>query len=339
MSTIKEIAERAGVSTATVSNVIHGNTKKVSPSTIELIEKLIQEMGYVPKMGLSVLNNGSSKMIAVVIHTHKQYEDAVISDPFYGAIIGFIEEKLRVLGYYMLLYSTDDVNEVFRTVMAWNIDGIIALSFSRNDCNKIWFLTHKPLISIDSYGISHDDTNVTNIGLDDSTGGALMVKYILECGYKNILVCATNDYGVDQARWLGAKDAFEKNTGKNEDKVIRLINIGNSITKRESVYQQLIRQVPFSKRTAAFFLSDYYAIEAISYLSGKGIRIPTDLGIAGFDDITYAHLTVPKLTTIQQSMERKAELAVSELMQAIHEPVYLGKEVILDVSLIARDSI
>ena len=110
MTTIKDIAERAGVSTATVSNVIHGNTKKVSPATIELIENLIKEMGYVQKMGLSVLNNSSSKMVAVVIHTHKKYEDAVISDPFYGTIIGFIEEKLRLLGYYMLLYSTDDVN-------------------------------------------------------------------------------------------------------------------------------------------------------------------------------------------------------------------------------------
>ena len=83
MTTIKDIAERAGVSTATVSNVIHGNTKKVSPATIELIENLIKEMGYVQKMGLSVLNNSSSKMVAVVIHTHKKYEDAVISDPFY----------------------------------------------------------------------------------------------------------------------------------------------------------------------------------------------------------------------------------------------------------------
>lgn len=253
MTTIKDIAERAGVSTATVSNVIHGNTKKVSPATIELIENLIKEMGYVQKMGLSVLNNGSSKMVAVVIHTHKKYEDAVISDPFYGKIIGFIEEKLRLLGYYMLLYSTDDVNEVFRTVMAWNIDGVIALSFSRNDCNKIWHLIHKPVVCIDAYGISHDDTPVTNIGLDDSTGGALMSEYLLQCGYENILVCATNDYGVDYSRWTGAREMFEELTAGNKEKKIRLINIGETQITRESFYQQLLRQIPFPTKTAAFF--------------------------------------------------------------------------------------
>lgn len=339
MTTIKDIAERAGVSTATVSNVIHGNTKKVSPATIELIEKLIKEMGYVQKMGLSVLNNGSSKMVAVVIRTHKKYEDAVISDPFYGKILGFIEEKLRGQGYYMMLYSTDDVNEVFRTVMAWNIDGVIALSFSRNDCNKIWHLIHKPVISIDAYGISHDDTPVTNIGLDDSTGGALMAEYLLQCGYDNILVGATNDYGVDYSRWTGAKEMFDEAIEGDCEKKIRLVNIGETVIARESFYQQILRQVPFPKRTAIFFLSDFFAIEAISYLASRGLRVPEDLGIAGFDDITYAHLTVPKLTTIHQNMERKAELAVEELLNAIEDPVYMGKEVLLDVMLIARDSV
>lgn len=339
MTTIKDIAERAGVSTATVSNVIHGNTKKVSPATIELIEKLIKEMGYVQKMGLNVLNNGSSKMVAVVIHTHKEYEDAVISDPFYGKILGFIEAKLRGQGYYMMLYSTDDVNEVFRTVMAWNIDGVIALSFSRNDCNKIWHLVHKPVISIDAYGISHDDTPVTNIGLDDSTGGALMTEYLLQCGYDNILVGATSDYGVDYSRWTGAKEMFDEITDGDREKKIRLVNIGETVVTRESFYQQILRQIPFPKKTAIFFLSDYFAIEAISYLASRGIRVPEDLGIAGFDDITYAHLTVPKLTTIHQNMERKAELAVTELLNAIGDPVYMGKEVLLDVMLIARDSV
>ena len=71
MATIKEIAQRAGVSTTTVSNVIHGKTKKVSPANIQKIENLIREMGYVQKMGLRVLNKEKSQLIAVVINYHK----------------------------------------------------------------------------------------------------------------------------------------------------------------------------------------------------------------------------------------------------------------------------
>ena len=78
MGTIKEIAEKAGVSTTTVSNVIHGKTKKVSPATIQKIEALIKEVGYVQKRGLRVLNNEKSQLIAVVINYHKEFKDSIL---------------------------------------------------------------------------------------------------------------------------------------------------------------------------------------------------------------------------------------------------------------------
>ncbi len=84
LATIKEIAEKAGVSTTTVSNVIHGKTKKVSPATIQKIEALIKEVGYVQKRGLRVLNNEKSQLIAVVINYHKEFKDSILGDPFYG---------------------------------------------------------------------------------------------------------------------------------------------------------------------------------------------------------------------------------------------------------------
>ena len=99
MATIKEIAEKAGVSTTTVSNVIHGKTKKVSPATIQKIEALIKEVGYVQKRGLRVLNNEKSQLIAVVINYHKEFKDSILGDPFYGKIIGFIEEYVQKQGY------------------------------------------------------------------------------------------------------------------------------------------------------------------------------------------------------------------------------------------------
>ena len=113
MATIKEIAEKAGVSTTTVSNVIHGKTKKVSPATIQKIEALIKEVGYVQKRGLRVLNNEKSQLIAVVINYHKEFKDSILGDPFYGKIIGFIEEYVQKQGYYLMLYSTKDIEEIF----------------------------------------------------------------------------------------------------------------------------------------------------------------------------------------------------------------------------------
>lgn len=136
MATIKEIAEKAGVSTTTVSNVIHGKTKKVSPATIQKIEALIKEVGYVQKRGLRVLNNEKSQLIAVVINYHKEFKDSILGDPFYGKIIGFIEEYVQKQGYYLMLYSTKDIEEIFQMVAGWDVDGVIAISFSRHNCEK-----------------------------------------------------------------------------------------------------------------------------------------------------------------------------------------------------------
>ena len=219
MATIKEIAQRAGVSTTTVSNVIHGKTKKVSPANIQKIENLIREMGYVQKMGLRVLNKEKSQLIAVVINYHKDFKDSIIGDPFYGKIIGFIEKYVQELGYYLMLYSAKDTDKIFQMVMGWDVDGVIAISFSKSNCEKIYQLINKPIVSIDAYGEldAGQENHVLNIGLDDESGGYLMTKYLLECGYEHIQVCAGRDNGVDHLRYMGAqraaKDCKEKAEG------------------------------------------------------------------------------------------------------------------------------
>ena len=163
MVTIKEIAELAGVSTTTVSNVIHGKTKKVSPGTIQKIDKLIKELGYVQKMGLRVLSKENSQLIAVVINSHREFKDSILGDPFYGQILGFIEKYARELGYYVMFYSAKDMDQIFQMVMGWNIDGVIAVSFSKRNCEKIYQLTKKPIVSIDAYGELEDQQDKQRI--------------------------------------------------------------------------------------------------------------------------------------------------------------------------------
>ena len=92
MTIIKEIAEMAGVSMTTVYNVLHGNVKKVSKANMEKIQALLDEYHYVPKMGLRALKNNSSKIIGVVIHTSRYYENTVISDTFYSHVISFFSK-------------------------------------------------------------------------------------------------------------------------------------------------------------------------------------------------------------------------------------------------------
>ena len=334
MATIKEIAEKAGVSTTTVSNVIHGKTKKVSPATIQKIEALIKEVGYVQKRGLRVLNNEKSQLIAVVINYHKEFKDSILGDPFYGKIIGFIEEYVQKQGYYLMLYSTKDIEEIFQMVAGWDVDGVIAISFSRHNCEKIYQLIKKPIVSIDAYGNAAKDSHLVNIGLDDESGGYQMVKYLLECGNEHIKVCAGRDSGVDHLRYIGAERAMEDYAGENQK--MQFIALGMNKEKRRESYEWLLRRR--QPKTALFFLSDMYALEAMNYFADKNIQIPQEIGIAGFDDIIYSEYSNPRLTTVKQDVEEKAKRAVEILLKQIDGQNTEEKEIKLPVRLMKRKS-
>ena len=311
MATIKEIAQRAGVSTTTVSNVIHGKTKKVSPANIQKIENLIREMGYVQKMGLRVLNKEKSQLIAVVINYHKDFKDSIIGDPFYGKIIGFIEKYVQELGYYLMLYSAKDTDKIFQMVMGWDVDGVIAISFSKSNCEKIYQLINKPIVSIDAYGE-------------------------LDAGQEHIQVCAGRDNGVDHIRYTGAQRAA-KDFAKKKQKV-QFTALGMNYAKRKESYAWLLQRK--KPKAALFFLSDLYALEAISFFSSRGVKIPEEIGIAGYDNISYAEFSVPRLTTISQNVEQKASLAVEILMERINGvEKERENEIMLPVTLIPRRSV
>lgn len=336
MATIKEIAELAGVSTTTVSNVIHGKTNKVSPATIEKINTLIRELGYVQKMGLRVLNKESSQLIAVVVNYHKEFRDSLFADPFYGKALGRIEEYIQELGYYLMVYSEKDVDKIFQMVASWDIDGVIAMSFSRKNCEKIYKLTQKPVVAIDAYGEPEDeDSPVVNITLDDREGGYLMVKYLLECGYDWIKVCAGRDSGVDHERLLGCEQAMKEYARRGQK--LQFVPLGMNPSKRQENYAWLLQRM--EPGTALFFLSDLYAMEAISFFHDNDVRVPEELGIAGFDNILYSRFSVPRLTTVGQDVDKKAELAVEVLMEQLHgQASERGNKILLPVTLMVRKS-
>lgn len=346
--TIRDLAEAAGVSTATVSNVIHGKTKRVSPGTIRRVQELIQTMGYVRGGRGEEKRQGGSRLVALLANPHKTYEEAIGADPFYGKIIGMAEQYLREKGYYMIFYSSSDMDDIFRMVTEREVEGVITLSFHKNDCDKIACLLKRPVVSIDASGYQG---KVPNIGLDDWQGGRLMTDYLLECGYGPVYVCAGRDHGVDHIRYLGCQDARKERTKKGDgaqrdeaqgNDRVHFISLGMNREKRRDTFKSLVQLVKTNIREgfrpALFCLSDLYALEAMNHFREQGMKIPQDLGIAGFDDILYASLCSPGLTTVRQDIKRKAELAVDTLSDMVEsrEPAGRGEEILLPVKLVVR---
>jgi len=151
MITIKDIADKAGVSPTTVSNVLHGRTEKVSKDTLEYVQKIIEESNYVSNMGARLIANYGSRIIGVIMMYGSRNEKNALQDPFFSEIVGALEREIRNSQYYMMLYTSAGVEESLKLALAWNIEGLIVLGAQADDCRRLKENISIPIVFIDCY--------------------------------------------------------------------------------------------------------------------------------------------------------------------------------------------
>ena len=140
MVTIKEIASELGLSSTTVSNVIHGKTSEVSPETIERVREFLDEVGYIPNISARNLARNSSQIIGLVLKTQNYAYENILADPFVSEMVSGIEEAVRSAGFMLMLCIFSTIRELLRgndvpkafegNPIAFIIAAIMALAFS-----------------------------------------------------------------------------------------------------------------------------------------------------------------------------------------------------------------
>lgn len=333
MIRIKDIADRAGVSPTTVSNVIHGKTGRVSKATVEKINRILKEMEYVPSISARMLANNSSGLIGVALGFMKKGNASSFEDPFVSAMLGNLEYQIREHGYYMMLVARHEQDDIMQQALGWNFDGMIAMALKEKEIAEFSERLGKPLVTIDQY--LPPELGVRSITMDDRGGAYQMSQYLIGKGHKKFLFLSDCDLGVDHYRWLGVRQAMEE--AGIEDFESRHIVIPWNPEQREKAYEEMLPF--FKKQTALFFSSDYYALEASNFLQNRGIKVPEEISIAGFDDVTYATLARPKLTTVHQMVDGKARRAVEVLMHLIQDEPVQKDIPPLPTTLVERESV
>ena len=333
MIRIKDIADRAGVSPTTVSNVIHGKTGRVSKATVEKINRILKEMEYVPSISARMLANNSSGLIGVALGVMKKGNASSFEDPFVSAMLGNLEYQIREHGYYMMLVARHEQDDIMQQALGWNFDGMIAMALKEKEIAELSERLGKPLVTIDQY--LSPELGVRSITMDDRGGAYQMSQYLIGKGHKKFLFLSDCDLGVDHYRWLGVRQAMEE--AGIEDFESRHIVIPWNPEQREKAYEEMLPF--FKKQTALFFSSDYYALEASNFLQNRGIKVPEEISIAGFDDVTYATLARPKLTTVHQMVDGKARRAVEVLMHLIQDEPVQKDIPPLPTTLVERESV
>lgn len=333
MIRIKDIADRAGVSPTTVSNVIHGKTGRVSKATVEKINRILKEMEYVPSISARMLANNSSGLIGVALGFMKKGNASSFEDPFVSAMLGNLEYQIREHGYYMMLVARHEQDDIMQQALGWNFDGMIAMALKEKEIAELSERLGKPLVTIDQY--LPPELGVRSITMDDRGGAYQMSQYLIGKGHKKFLFLSDCDLGVDHYRWLGVRQAMGE--AGIEDIESRHIVIPWNPEQREKAYEEMLPF--FKKQTALFFSSDYYALEASNFLQNRGIKVPEEISIAGFDDVTYATLARPKLTTVHQMVDGKARRAVEVLMHLIQDEPVQKDIPPLPTTLVERESV
>lgn len=322
---IVDIAEELGVSTATVSNVIHGKTKKISDGTIKRVQEKLAERGYIPNMAATLLAQNNSRILGVVVHDHPKYEGHLFEDPFISGAVNALSDEVERAGYFLMLKKTKEIMDAVSFASMWNMDGMILLGFCADEYQALRDRIRIPFVVYD--GFFDNSGNICNLLLDDRDGGRQVGEYLRASGHESVLCIADNRQLPDYDRYLGLCDGL----GKKAD----FWEIPMKQEERAAFYEE--RQKQLRQYTAVFAVSDYYAVDLMYDLIGRGISVPWGMSVVGFDDSALSRMVKPALTTVRQDIEYRAYRAV-ECLRRMRQDRSCSMTETVPVSLVIRES-
>lgn len=200
------VAEALGLSTATVSNVIHGKTSKISDETVKRVQQELETSGYIPNMAEILLTRNNSRIIGVVINDNVKYEGRVLEDEFMMSSLNALSHEVNENEYFLMMKTTGDISVIPVFASMWNMEGLILMGFYEADYE---LLRNQMRISFVVYdGYFEKCSKVVNLVIDYYDGGYQAGKYFKELGHKKALCISDNYIYMDKERIDGFCKAF-----------------------------------------------------------------------------------------------------------------------------------
>lgn len=333
-ATLKDVADMAGVSKATVSYILNGAKKTISPETRERVLKAIDTLGYIPNSAAASLSNNCSKLIGVVIPQTEPGSELMFENSFYSEILGAIEFEARKKGYHIIISATDVNEQYMRLVVERNLDGVIVIGMFPDEFYQQFKKIEVPVVLIDSYCT---DKYFHNIRIDDEEGGYLVTKYAIEKGHKKIgfLTGQLHENGVIQKRLGGYKRALSESSIPYDEKIVFEGNVDYE-SGRKAASRIVDEKIDL---TCLVTSADVLAIGAIKGFFDKGAKVPEKYSVMGFDDLEIASYITPGITTVRQDISQKGSLATQILFESMTNPNMDSQDVVLPFSIVERESV
>ena len=325
---MREVAEHAGVSVTTVSHVVN-NTRAVNPDTRKRVEEAMRILGYQPNVVARSLRRGKTHTIGIILPDS--------ANPYFAEVVRGVEDTSFSHGYSVILCNSDndlDKERLYTNVLLEKqVDGIIIVAAGLSSENIRNLLAREiPLVLVDRRVPEVDADYVLT---DNQGGGRLATRHLIDRGHRTI-ACIAGPEGVKLSsdRIAGYQEALEQAGIAIQPQLILRGDF-----QYQSGYHAAQRL--FGNRsmpTAIFACNDLMAIGAYRFAHEKGLRIPDQLSIVGFDDIRLAAYAYPPLTTIRQSKHTMGASAAKLLIERMAHHELAPRLEVLDTQLVIRQS-
>lgn len=332
---LKDIAQRAGVSTALASYVLNGKEKeyRVGKEIAIKIKEIAKELNYQPNYMAKSLRSGKTQTIGLII--------ADISNPFFANIARVVEDEARNNGYTVIIGSSDENTDkswtLLNVLINKQVDGFIIVS-SENSESQIHYLKEKniPFLLLDRHfpNIPTDFVTINNYKAAFDAGSNL-----IEGGYHNIgLIAYDSELFHMQERIRGYQDSLKHNNLFIHTEWLQKVNFKNVQKEiRIAIDNMLALDSPINVN-ALIFTTYRLAVEGLKYLIERNLKVPDDLAIVSFGQAEAFDLYSCPITYVKQPIEDLGRTAVDLLVKKLKNPKEEMTQTIMEASIIARRS-
>lgn len=331
MATIKDVAIKAGVSVTTVSRVLN-DTAPVNDITKDKILKAIEELKYKPSIIAQGMRTKKSRTVGIIIPDYINL--------FYNELFKCLGNEAKKAGYGVITASVgDDSSDEISSIndlLNRNIDGIIVCSYKGAKETIEYLLKVSrdlPVIFMDNLKA---ERSINSVYTNGYVGIKTITEHLIENGFHRIgFIKPLKRYEVANDRFDGYVDGLKESGIDFVEDLIYEGDYGIESGYEAAKYFLSNKELKIEAIIAA---NDLMAIGAINYIRSKGIRIPEDIAVAGFDNVYFSKLITPPLTTYEQPIDELAKNAINLFINKIKHPTAKNKEVVLEGKLVVRKS-
>lgn len=332
--TSTDVARKAGVSQSAVSRTFSPwpTQSGVSAEIREKVLRAAKELGYQPNAIARSLITQRSRMVGVLF--------SYLDNPFYARALELLCHGLQARGYHALVFmmsnTLQDTDSTVSDILQYQVDGLLTASVELS--SKICIECAERGIPVVMFNRTQDDPTLSAVTTDNVGGGRLAAKALLDAGCERIAILAG---------WDGASTSRDREFGFRAElntRGIELFERANGNFNLEDTTQAVRglfkNKLPAERPDALFVVNDYMAIRAMDVIRNEaGLRIPEDVSVVGFDDITTAAQPTYALTTVRQPISRMVEASLRMLFEQIEDPSAQPEHMMLGAQLVERGSV